>query len=102
MYIIEFTQTRPNINIPYYGEILPVDFIDYFTTNYIDTGKFINKDTSLSSNELVLTITQIWNTEQDFMDYENDVWIINNFLIPSIDYRTANNITQAIVSAVTI
>lgn len=102
MYIIEFKQTRSNTNVPFYGELLDNDFKTYFTDTYVSTGKFINKYAELSQDGLTVTITHVWGSEEDFRIYENDQWIIDNFLVPSIQYRTENNIVQEQISASTI
>ena len=95
-HIINFSQIRPNINIPFYGEILPEGFLEYFNNNYVDTGKFIEVIKTMSEDGLTVFITQYWESEEDYQLYATDTWIIENFLNPSIEYRTRYGIQQKI------
>lgn len=101
-YVIKFTQTRPNLIVPFYGEILGQAFKDYFATNYTDTGKFIAKELEVSPNGLKITVTHTWVSKEAYDSYMADPWIIENFLTPSIAYRTDNNIIQRELSAKTV
>lgn len=107
MYTITRIQTRPNIDSPFFigpnSLFLYSDFDltavgKYLKENYIDTNKLLIDQNSMqiSEDQLTLTLTRSWDTEESYNEYMNDAFLQTN-LFPFINkFFSDNNITNDI------
>lgn len=83
-YIIEATLilTKPDRSVefrPALVEMSPKDLRSYIDKNYIQTGKMLSRSEVLSEDNLSLTITTYWKSDQDRVEYTNNFIIKNIF-----------------------
>jgi hypothetical protein len=92
--IITKTQTRPNVNIPFFFEtnLLSQEYIDYMRKNYKDTGKLIDFNRVMSEDKLSVLITTTWESQEAFAEYCSDLNCIENFLKISTEYEQTRGI----------
>lgn len=97
MHKIIGTQTRPNTQTPFLtfesgGFTGEVYF--YIRDNYINTGKMISYEVTISEDQLTMTGVRIWANESAFNDFMADTYIIDNFINPGNAYMDANGIIR--------
>lgn len=78
---------RPSIANPFkpdYPEMPNGQYKEYIKKTYIETGKILSTNDSLSEDSLTLTIDTVWKNEEERVIYMNDPivkkhfeWIIN-------------------------
>lgn len=105
MYIINAVITRPNVNLHYYiipDSIVPSEVKSYWKNTYKDTGKCIHIEVGESEDKLEMTNTIIWNSEQDYNEYKNDLYLIENLFSLRDLYWQNNNIVYTIINQETL
>lgn len=87
-------QTRPSRDIPFYFEtnLTNKDYGEHLKKNYINTGKLLGFDRTMSDDGLSTTSTITWSSQEAFAEYYTDPFCVENFLKVSADYEQSNNI----------
>ena len=96
----EQTFTRTSTDIMWHGDGLDSavsdEFSYYVNENYVANGKLLSKVMTLSNDDLVLTITRIFNTEQDRADYLSDATRASYITLRD-SYNATNNIVHTMI-----
>jgi hypothetical protein len=73
-------QTRPTTSTPFFCEIhTPSDeYTAYFKEKYAKTKKWIKSKSELSEDQLSFKVVTSWNSQDDFINFVSDEYIINN------------------------
>jgi len=90
------TQIRPSIDIPFFyqSKFVNPKYGEHLKTNYLDTGKLIKIERSISDDQLTTTIVMEWKSQKDLLEYMNDEFCIENFLKISTEYEHLHNIVS--------
>jgi hypothetical protein len=101
MHISKSKQIRPNINVKFWSakEHSSSEFLLYFKKRYLDTKKLVNSKIELSEDQLTLTAVTEWSSEKDYMEFSNDRRVLEEIIIPRIEYAEKNNIKIIYVEA---
>jgi hypothetical protein len=97
MYTFVKTQKRPTADTLFFFEYsnYPDGYVDYIKRNYIETGKLLSSQKTLSAdNESVEFITK-WRSREDFLSYVTDETIYS-FIALGNDYDIDNNIESVV------
>jgi hypothetical protein len=73
------TFTRPSTSISWYQQVLIPDenFLKRWDDYYVKSGKVITWDSQLHPDQLSNTYTAIWNSLEDFHEYDHDELLDN-------------------------
>lgn len=105
MYIVTGKITRQSLEDSFHTIADPIvsDAIRlYWVQEYKETGKCININVVVSTNQLELQTTQIWENQQSYLDYKNDATLISGLFSIRDAYWAERGITGVIVSEETI
>ena len=93
-------QFRPNLDIPFFFEsnLVSKEYGMYLKTNYIDSGKLIRFQRTMSEDKLSIEVTTEWESQEAFTEYFTDPFCIEHFLKISTEYDQMNNITTSSTS----
>lgn len=91
-YRTRITFTRPSTSVDWYRAT--TDFDSYLQSQYIDSGKLTNKTVTVSADELTLTITREWDSEESLEDFLADSTYNTDLKQPSELYNAENNISR--------
>ena len=91
------TQTRSTVDTPFFFEskLIRKDYGIYLETNYINTGKLVKIDRSMSLDKLTTHLTTIWESEEAFAEYITDPYCVENFIKISAEYDDINGISSS-------
>ena len=94
------TQTRPSVDIPFFFEtnLVSKEYGIYLKTNYIDSGKLIRTQRTMSEDKLSVELMVEWESQEAFAEYFTDPVCIENFLKISTEYEQMNDITSKSIS----
>jgi hypothetical protein len=94
------TQTRPSADIPFFYQtkLVRPEYGPYLKANYIDTGKLVKFDRTISEDQLTITSMTEWESKEAFIEYITDPFCIENFLKISTEYEQLNGITSKSIS----
>jgi uncharacterized protein (DUF779 family) len=93
-------QTRPKTDIPFFyqTDLIVPEYGPYLKKNYLDTGKLIKADRTLSEDQLTLTLETVWESQNAFAEYFTDSFCVENFLKISTEYEQLNDIKSQTTS----
>ena len=93
-------QTRPSVDIPFFFEtnLVSKEYGIYLKTNYIDSGKLIRTQRTMSEDKLSVELIVEWESQKAFAEYFTDPVCIENFLKISTEYEQMNDITSSSTS----
>jgi hypothetical protein len=93
-------QTRPSADIPFFFEsnLVRKEYGMYLKTKYIDSGKLIRFQRTMSEDKLSIEFTTEWESQEAFAEYVTDPFCIENFLKISTEYDQLNGITLKTIS----
>lgn len=98
MYKTVKTQTRPNLNVPFFDVGNSTEIAEstklYYVDTYINTGKVISQNATVSEDGLVKSNTMIWRSQEDFDAFRNDEQIQTGMMSITAAYNTTNGITS--------
>lgn len=66
---ITYTATKPDTTTPWF--VWPSDIARYVKTTYQDSGKIIEKNITISENQLTITVVAVWQ-DGAFEEWSND------------------------------
>ena len=100
MYIVTRTHTRPSTDVPFFypKESATDEFKTYFLENYINTGKSIIIDHSHSGDNLTMTSTSLWDSEESFTEFSNDIKC-NGLIAAATEYNNLNGIVETVTAS---
>ena len=86
------TQTRPSTDIPFFYQtsLVRPDYGAYLKKNYIDTGKLIKFERTMTEDQLTITATTVWESQEAFSKYFSDPFCVENFLKISAEHDQLN------------
>ena len=64
--------TRPSVDIPWHGSILPAAEFKLKLQTYIDSGKHISRKVTFSEDGLQMFYEGVWASRADFDEYDAD------------------------------
>ena len=95
---ITVSYTRPNTSVDWGPNIKSTAMIEYYQTNYIDTGMLVSESVNISEDGLVLTRINIWNEYtpqltglEIVLQYKTDA-IIQSWISERNTYNQTNGI----------
>lgn len=86
-------QTRPNTGVNFFlsEQHTSPETLQYMYGTYVETGKQLMMTKEVSTDQLTLTVTQIWSSAEDYLECKNDP--ISVTMKETFDgYIQANNI----------
>lgn len=89
MYLVQKIISRKSEEVPFYE--WPLEYIDYFRSNYVETNKSASSTIAKSADNLSLVITSIWASEESFNEFITDPFIIEHMYLRN-KYNLANDI----------
>ncbi len=97
MYKFVKTQRRPTPDTLFFFEHTdyPPGYIEYIKKNYIETGKLLSSQKTLSADNMSVEYTTHWSSRSDFLSYVTDS-VIYDFISLGNDYDTDNNIESIV------
>jgi hypothetical protein len=106
MYRVITKHIRPNQAVDFFSPktstLVSDETRTYIRNNYVDSGKIVHSEDSLSENGLELTITAVYQDEAAYNEWRNDTTITEGVYNIGLGYREANGITSTTLSAETI
>lgn len=70
----------------------------HWVQEYKETRKCISIDVVISENQLELQTTQLWESQQSYLDYKNDATLISGLFSVRDAYWAEHGITGVIVT----
>lgn len=97
MYTFVKTQKRPAPDTLFFFEYsnYPDGYVDYIKRNYIETGKLLSSQKTLSTDNTSVEFITKWRSREDFLSYVTDETIYN-FIVLGNDYDIDNNIESVV------
>jgi hypothetical protein len=97
MYKFVKTQQRPTPATRFFFEHqeYPKGYLEYIKQNYIETGKLLSNQKTMSTDNMSVEFTSIWRSRKDFLSYVTDNTIYN-FISTGNDYDIDNDIQSII------
>jgi len=93
MYQVYTQFIRPNLSIPFHiNSIQHSNFVKYVSKKYAD--KRIFQHTELDSDGLIMTITAVWISKEEFDFYRKDLEILDYWCWRD-QYNRSNGITRS-------
>ncbi len=101
MYTTVSKQRRPDKAISFWsGKINGTpEYAKYVSETYLSTGKIQKSESVLSDDELELTTTVHWSSEEDYNAFKADSRVVEEFLNPFNSYAEKNKITVSSIDA---
>jgi hypothetical protein len=91
----ERTFTRPNVDIPWHGEILTTpEHREYLAKNYTHTGKIIFKEKVVSDDGLRFTIKYLFDSMESLNEHAEDP-VLLAYVEARKDYNNTMGITES-------
>jgi len=74
MWQVVRTQTRPNTSVDFFlsEQHTSAETKQYMYSTYVETGKQLMMTKETSDDGLTLTVTQIWQSQEDYIECKND------------------------------
>jgi hypothetical protein len=91
-------QIRPNTSVDFY--VPNSEVLQWLSTNYIQTGKMMVPESSISENELEMTTTVLFQSEEVAREWKYNTYVVENLHTPNEAYCAANGIE--LLPAITI
>ena len=101
MYIVTGKITKQNLEDSFYtiaDPITPPEIKLHWVTTYKETNKCVLISVNISSNELELETTQVWQDQASYEEYKNDTVFVTGLFTPREAYWKEHGITGVIVS----
>lgn len=97
MYTFVKTQKRPTPNTLFFFEhtSYPPGYIDYIKKNYIETGKMIASQKTMSPDNTSVEFVSKWRSREDLLSYVTDETIYS-FIVLGNDYDIDNDIESVV------
>lgn len=85
---------RGSTDIPFYRDAHPAtpEHETWTNENFVNTGKLISKQTTLTDDNLMCIIETVWDSLESFQEFINDPYCIEQYIGPAIEYDTTNGI----------
>jgi hypothetical protein len=98
MYTLIKTQKRLSEDTPFFFECYkyPVEYLKYVNKNYIETGKLINYQKIVSSDNMTVEYTSTWLSRDVFLSYVTDE-IVYDFISKANDHDINNDIESSLI-----
>jgi len=101
-YLVQRTQTRPNINVKFFQGMYPEDIVTskQAIVKFLGEGKLLSESSSLSTDKLTYSYSALWSSlaaHEEFLsdDTLKTIWAKRN------SYNIANGITSTITKSIT-
>ena len=93
--MIRITNTfrRPTTDIPFHSVNMTTELFEYIKTTYKDTGKLVHIQVVNSDDLLTMVATWVWNTQEDYMAYQEDP-VIKQWFTTITSHNESNGITH--------
>lgn len=93
-------QTRPRVDIPFFyqSNLVNPEYGIYLKQKYRDTGKLVKFERTMSDDQLSVTSTTVFASQEDFAEYFTDPFCMENFTKISNEYEQLNGIVSTAVS----
>lgn len=93
-------QKRVNKTIPFFHDqhVHPNEYREYFKERFVKTGKWISSSSRMSDDKLVLTTITSWNSQDDFIEFVSDDYIIENSISKNQKYDDDHQISSVYAS----
>ena len=100
MITITKKHTRPSVDIPFFYQtkLVRPEYGSYLKANYIDTGKLVRFDRTMSEDQLTISATTVWESQEAFAEYFSDPFCVENFTKISTEYEQINGIVSSSTS----
>ena len=101
MYTIIRKVTRPNISLEFRNmlhESVSLETRKHFSDNYKITNKCLIVNTELSSNQLEMTTTMVWDSKESWDQYQADSVLIAGLFTPIHAYQDENGLSREFIS----
>jgi len=100
MITITKKHTRPSVDIPFFYQtkLVRPEYGSYLKANYIDTGKLVRFDRTMSEDQLTISTTTVWESQEAFAEYFSDPFCVENFTKISTEYEQINGIVSSSTS----
>lgn len=97
MYIFVKTQKRPTPDTLFFFEQsnYPPEFVEYIKKNFIETGKMLASQKTLSADNMTVEYVTTWRSRKDFISYVTDNTIYE-FITAGNDYDINNDIESTV------
>lgn len=83
--------TRPNTNVPFF---LPsAEYQEFFTLNYVDSGKATAPDITFSDDGLIKTVVIEWESDEVLNTLHSEPIHISDYSIPLREHNDQYGIT---------
>lgn len=101
MYQVIRKQTRPSKDVRFAAPpdhpVFNPDVLTYIAENFTKSGRLVYIDRQIGSNQLEMTVTQLWQTEQDLRDFQQDPFIKTDFIDPIQGYNQEFGINDEVL-----
>ena len=90
------TSERLNVETLFFYQTDPLseEFKEYFRSNYLNTGKYIDIVRTLSNNDLTVTEITTWGTREDFLEFLTDGICYESVIMPQQTYNYEHGISS--------
>jgi hypothetical protein len=83
--------TRPNTNVQFF---LPsTEYQEFFTLNYVESGKATTPDITFSDDGLIKTVVIEWESDEVLNDLRSEPIHASDYRLPAAEYNDDNGIT---------
>ena len=101
MHLVNGRITRPDTNIHFYlisDELVTAEIKAYWQTNYKDTGKCLHVEVTESSDSLTLETQQYWESNQAYIDFLTDSYLVTDLFAVRDTYWNTNGVVAVVIS----
>jgi hypothetical protein len=94
MFNVKKIQERSNSDISFFHEYHTHtdEYRAYFKEKYVKTKKWLGSNASISDDKLILTSITSWKSQDDFIDFVSDDYIIEHSISKNQKYDDDNQI----------
>lgn len=93
------TFTRPSLSVPFFWDtgVVTDEYKQYVKETYRDTGMLISSSREDSADGLSCTMTLVWRSRDDLLEYLVDAYNYETHTLPMQEYCDANGILSSTI-----